>query len=180
MNRAIFVPAFAAALLVTYACGDSLDPNVVPTGLRPPVPAAEMQLTAVVDLSGRNPLNAAGCRTMADGTTTFNECVFFGPIVGDILDGDYFAVLDGTVDAAGNGATRGRLEVAACVGTRCGDFEGRFTGVFVAGVRSDVIEMTGQNGEVRGLSIEGTFVEQGAAPGTNVFDLTGTIRRSID
>ena len=101
-------------------------------------------------------------------------------VVGDLLDGDYFAILDGTVDAAGNGKTSGRLEVAACVSTRCGDFEGRFTGIFVAGVRSDEIEMTGQDGGVKGMRIDGTLIEQGASPGTNVFDLTGTIRRSIN
>ena len=180
MKKGIFVPALAAVLLVTHGCGDSLDPSVVPTALGPPLIAVEMQLSAVVDLSGPNPQNAADCITVTDGTTTFSGCVFFGPIAGDLLDGDYFAILDGTVDAAGNGTTRGHLEVAACVGTRCGDFEGRFTGIFVAGVRSDEIEMTGQDGGVKGMRIDGTLIEQGASPGTNVFDLTGTISRSIN
>ena len=177
MKQGILASGLVAVSLATHGCGDSLAPNVGPT-TSGPLSVVETPFTAIVDWSRSNPLNAADCMSVADGTTTLDGCVFFGPITGDVLDGDFSAVLDGTFDALGDGTTRGNLSMAACMVTRCGVFDGRFTGIFEAGVRTDDIDMTGLDGGVTGLTITGILEEQGASPGTDVFDFTGIIRSS--
>lgn len=177
MRRGMRFPLVVAMLFSVHGCGDAVEPDNGPAASAPLTPLHAV-FTAVVDLSGTNPLNAGECISLTGTTTRFDRCIFYGPVAGDLLDGDYVATLDGTVNAAGNGTMRGDIAMAACMTTRCGDFEGRLTGVSQAGVRSDEIEMTGMDGGVRGLTITGTLVERGAAPGTDVFDFTGTIRSS--
>ena len=163
----------AGAVLVISGCQDPISPEsegpLLHIGPRGP-----QVFSAVLD-SRAGIANADECITPLEGTDVFEGCVFPQILTGD-LEGEGPAIFDAIIDAAGNGAASGTLLYTGCVAGVCGDFEGAFKGKFVAGQFNGTLRLRGMTGGVKKIKIKATFIEQGTAPGTNLFDFDGTIR----
>ncbi len=189
MRCRALIPLLVASGLILAGCSgdEAVSPTDVDVGPQLVVGAPGTPVEFEVNLGGLGPgipINPGEClRVTGDGTTHFNNCIFLGPIQGDLenLAADAaVATLTGVQDAEGNGPGAGSFIFNVTWHSPSGDLTGTFEGNLqiesTFGLVEGKLHGRGTSGDLMGLQMWADAQEQGSPPGASVFTVTGTIR----
>jgi hypothetical protein len=188
MFQRIFVFFALGIVLLLSACSEQtptvpdLTQSEQESGVAALAKGGSTRFAAEVDLSGPI-VNLATCLSRTPNSLQFNGCELNGPVRGD-LAGTAVAFFTGfqtpiTPNLSGDGKASGLITLKVTWRGSSGTFEGSFKGKWKAGVFTGKTKARGV-GDFKGMKLRATVQEQGAAPGTTVFTITGHIVKDDD